>query len=621
MAQMESQYPTAELASIAQTLEQVVPFNELAQDKLAAVVEKIEISYHCEGDQFIAGQPNTGLRILRSGAVELRDASGQLISRLAEGESFNIEGLNASHDGVVGTAIEDTLIYLFPDADYQALRENDRHFDRFFHSQRSRRLRRAARFDPAPNLMTQQISSLMSTDLLTVQCSDTVQQVAVAMTERRVSSAFVMNDNTLVGIVTDRDIRGRFVAAGKSPNTSIEEVMTPEPLSLDASDSLFHATLFMTQKGVHHLPVFKDDVLAGIITTSDLMLARQDDPVYLVQHISRQNTVEGMQRLVAKMPRLVTQWVKSGMRAQQISRILTAISDAATVRLIALGEAQFGPPPVPYCWLGFGSQGRGEQMLGADQDNGMLIDDSVTPEQMGWFEQQSKWVCDGLNACGWVYCPGDVMAMNPQWSQPLRTWKNYVDKWTGIPTNDAVMRVTIFFDLRAVYGDENLALQLQQHMLEKTASNSIFLAALAANALGSPAPLGIFRRFVVERNGEHRDTLDVKKRGVMPLTDIARLHALANKIPAVNTDERLQALSQGDYMRINDSRNLIDALHYIQRLRINNQVEQVEAGESASNYINPRALPKLAKEQLRDAFTIIDEAQAAVRQTYRAGMA
>ena len=182
------------------------------------------------------------------------------------------------------------------------------------------------------------------------------------------------------------------------------------------------------------------------------------------------------------------------------------------------------------------------------------------------------------------------------------------------------MRVSIFFDIRCIYGDCQLADALQKTMLEQASRNSIFLAALAANALDSKPPLGIFRRFVVDRDGEHRSELDLKKRGVLPVTEIVRLHALAHGIAAVNTEERLKALAAAKHLTIGGSRNLVDALHFLQQLRIKHQCEQIVKGQPVSNFLNPRDLPKMAKEQLRDAFTIIDEAQSSVRQTYRAGM-
>ena len=609
-----------ELAPIAEFLGQTLPFNELTSEELHRAVTALQIRYHAHGEAFDRATDVKGLRILRSGAVDLRDGSNKLLDRLGEGESFHIGGLNAEGGEVTATVIEDALVYLLPDEAYLGLRDANRHFDRYFSGQRSRRLRRAARYQPEPNAMMQEVASVMSTNLLTVPASSSAQEAAQAMAQRRVSSAFVLESDALVGILTDRDLRVRLVAADLPADTPVRKIMTPDPECIDAGDSLFATTLLMTQRGYHHLPVMRDGALAGIVTTSDLILARKDDPVYLVQHISRQADLEGMRDLVAGMANLMVQWVQSGMRAEQVSRILTAISDAITVRLIKLAEEKYGPAPVPWCWTGFGSQARAEQLLGADQDNGIIIADSLQPGQEQWYIDVARDVCDGLNACGYVYCPGGIMATTDEWRQPLAAWQETVRRWTRAPTPDAVMRVSIFFDLRCIYGDAELVRELQAVMLEQASSNTIFQAALAANALDSKPPLGIFRRFVVDRDGEHRDSLDLKKRGVLPVTEIVRLHALAHGIEAVNTDERLKALAAARHMTIVDSRNLADALHFIQHQRILHQCEQIARGEQVSNFLNPRDLPKMAKEQLRDAFTIIDEAQTGVRNTYRAGM-
>ncbi len=618
--QPEMDFASPELAAVAGFLVQSLPFNELDEQDLRLAVASILVQYHCRGEVFNAATGDRGLRILRSGAVDIRDSDNKLLDRLGEGESFHIGGLNAEKGEVQATVIEDCLVYLLPDASYRQLREKNRDFDRYFSSQRSRRLRRAARYEPDPNAMMREVRSVMSTALLTVDATDSVQAVAAAMSERRVSSAFVLRDGELVGIVTDRDLRSRFVARALPPDTAIDEIMTPDPVQIDGGQSLFETTLLMTQRGFHHLPVVEQGKLSGIVTTSDLILARQDDPVYLVQHISRQDNVQGIAELLSGLPNLMVQWVRSGIRAQQVSRILTAVSDAVTVRLIQLAEERLGPAPVAWCWAGFGSQARAEQLLGADQDNGMIISDDMRPEHESWFREVARLVCEGLNTCGYLYCPGGVMATTDQWRQPLSAWQDTVRRWTRAPTPDAVMRVSIFFDLRAIHGDRQLCADLQRVMLEQASSNTIFLAALAENALDSKPPLGIFRRFVVDHNGEHRDNVDLKKRGVLPITEIVRLHALARGIEAVNTDERLRELAGRKHMTIVDSRNLADALHYIQRRRIGHQCEQILRGEKVSNFLNPRDLPKMAKEQLRDAFTIIDEAQSAVRQTYRAGL-
>ncbi len=609
-----------ELAPVAEFLAQTLPFDELSKENLYQAVGSILVQYYCRGEVFDRNTVQLGLRIVRSGAVELRDADNKLLDRLGEGESFHIGGLNAQQGEVQATVIEDALVYLLPDPVYRGLRDAHRHFDRYFTGQRSRRLRRAARYQSEPAIMLQEVRTVMSTGLLTVSASDTVRQVAQSMAARRVSSAFVMAAGQLAGIVTDRDLRVRFVARGLPPDTVVSEIMTSNPETIDGSQSIFATTLLMTQRSFHHLPVMVDDELKGIVTTSDLILAKQDDPVYLVQHISRQHDVAGIKDLVSGLANLMVQWVNSGLRAQHVSQVLTAISDAVTVRLIQLAEEKLGAAPVAWCWLGFGSQARAEQLLGADQDNGIIIDNQVEPGQRPWFADMADFVCDGLNECGYVYCPGNVMAKNDEWRQPLLEWQQKVRRWVSAPTPDAAMRVSIFFDLRCIYGSQVLCDELQAVMLKQASSNSIFLAAMAASALDIKPPLGIFRRFVVDRDGEHRDYLDLKKRGVLPVTEMVRLRALANAIGAVNTDERLKALVKGRHMTIVDSRNLVDALHFIQQLRIKHQCGQILRGEAVSNFLNPKDLPKMAKEQLRDAFTIIDDAQSAIRQTYRAGM-
>ena len=609
-----------ELVAVLDFLSQSLPFHELDQHLLQRAAGAIKVCYHRHGDVFEASGEPAGLRILRSGAVDIRDSDNKLLDRLGEGESFHIGDLNAERGNVQARVIEDALLYLLPDQAYSELRNLNRTFDRYFSSQRNRRLRRAARYEPDPSTMLREVRTIMSTQLLIVDLDMTVQEAALAMTERRVSSAIIMDGEQLAGIITDRDLRVRCTSKALSPNTAVVKVMTPQPLCIDAGTNLFEATLLMTRNSFHHLPVTDENKLVGVITASDLMLARQDDPVYLVQHISRQDSPEGISQILEGMPNLMVHWVQSGVRAQQVSRILTAISDAATVRLIQLGEQAFGPAPVPWCWVGFGSQARAEQLLGADQDNGMIISNELQSGQVSWFEAMAGFVCDGLAACGFHYCPGEIMATTPKWRVTLAQWQETVRRWTRSPTPDAVLRVSIFFDLRPVYGDSDLCDQLQQLMLDQASKNTIFQAALAANVLDNSPPLGIFRRFVVDRDGEHRDALDLKKRGVLLVTEIVRLHALAADLPQTNTSDRLAALADSGALTLLDSRNLEDALNFVQQLRMRNQCEQLLSGETVSNFILPGKLPKMAKEQLRDAFTIIDEAQSAVRLRYRAGM-
>ena len=618
---MENDPNQPEIKAVADFLSGCLPFDILTESLLQQTARQIKISYHRQGSTITPQEDDNALRIVRSGAVEIRSSSDQLMDRLGEGESFNIHGLAMGNEGVKATVIEDSLIYNLPRTHYENLRSQNRDFDRHFHSQRSRRLRRAARYQPNTNMMMMPITSLVSRNPLTIDPDLDLQQTALAMAQRRVSSALMVNqEGNLLGIITDRDLRSRAMAKGLALNTPAREIMTTQIETIDIGSSLFDAILSMTQNGVHHLPVTDQNKLAGIITSSDLMLARRDDPVYLVQHLSRQTTSKEMRSVIDSLPNLLVEVTKGGMRAHQISRVLTAISDTVTQRLIKLAMEKLGPAPVAFCWLGFGSQARGEQLIGADQDNGLLIHDSVTEQQMPWFEQLAHFVCDGLDACGYPYCNGKVMATTDEWRQPLQGWKKTVESWTQSPTPDAVMRVSIFFDLRSIYGDQDLCQQLQKTMLACAQNNSIFLAALAENVLSQTPPLGIFRRFLVERNGEHQDTFDIKKRGVMPIVDLVRIHALANGVSAVSTQERLKELISNKAITIGDGRNLEDAYNTIQQLRVESQGQLVEQGKTASNHMNPKNLTELQRKHLKDAFTVVNDSQEALRNRFRPGL-
>lgn len=616
---------TPELSCVRDFLLHCIPFDELPAYELDRIILHLSITYHRKGTVFNQDNTDGGLRILRSGAAELRTPDETLLERIGETLSFNLLGLNQEQPGVRAILIEDSLVYCLPESAYQDLRKRYRYFDRFFSSQRSRRVRRAARHEPNPHNMMRSVKDIMSHHVHSVSPDQSIQSTAQLMDEHRISSMLVIENHCLQGIVTDRDIRSRAVATGLDLQTPVSHIMTLQPKTIDPTATLFDATLFMTKHHLHHLPVVETvdpnniQNVKGVITASDLMLAREDDPVFLVQHISRQTTLAGLKEIVSSLPNLLLQWVHAGIRAPQVSHTLTAISDAITIRLIELAEDQLGPPPVPYCWLGFGSQGRAEQLLGADQDNGLIISNDVAEADLGWYEKLAQSVSDGLNECGYAYCNGKIMATTEEWRQPLAVWQKTVDSWTQSPTNDAVMRVSIFFDLRAIHGDAALCQQLQQHMLSKS-SNSIFLAALAQNTLSNQPPLGIFRRFVVEQNGEHEDELDLKKRGVIPIVDMVRLHALANKIDKVNTLDRIDALAKCKAFTIEDSRNLQDAFRVIMQARVRNQADQISTGASPNNHLHPDNMGKLLRNQLKDAFSIVKDAQQIIKLHYRQGL-
>jgi CBS domain-containing protein len=284
-----------------------------------------------------------------------------------------------------------------------------------------------------------------------------------------------------------------------------------------------------------------------------------------------------------------------------------------------MAEAELGPPPVPYAWMTAGSQARREQSSHSDQDNALILADHMHPEDDAYFAALARFVNDGLNACGYVYCPGEVMASNPKWRQPLRIWRKYFNTWIEKPEPLALMHSSIFFDMRPIHDPAGMAEELQEYILDLCRANRIFIAYMVANALKHRPPLGFFRNFVLISGGEHDHTLDIKHRGIVPIIDLARVYALSTGQPAISTLERLGQAAKSKAVSQEGADNLTDAFEFIGALRLRHQAEQLRQGRPADNYLSPDALSRLERGHLKDAFGVINSLQDTLEQRYQAG--
>lgn len=432
-----------------------------------------------------------------------------------------------------------------------------------------------------------------------------------------VSSLLVMDGDALAGILTDRDLRTRVVAAGTDPGVPVTEVMTADPVTGPVDALALEVLLEMVGRHIHHLPlVDADGRPVGVVTTTDLLRLEQANPVYLAGDVAKQPDVDGVARAASRLPRVVQQLVEQDASADDIGRVVTAVGDAVERRLLALAEAELGPPPVPYCWVTLGSRARLEQALAADQDHAVIVDDAMAPGDAAWFERLATWVTDGLAACGWPRCRGDVMATNPRWRRPLAAWRAELTSWLTQPVPEAVLGASIFFDMRPVHGDPALHASLQRHVLAAAPGARNFLAHLAKQATLNEPPLGFFRGLVVEKAGEHRDTLDIKRGGIGAVVELARVHALSVGSPAVGTRARLEAAREAGILGNDRADDLRDAFEFISYVRLRHQAAQVRADRAPDSFVAPAELSSFDTRHLREAFTIVRSAQQALAHRY-----
>ena len=359
----------------------------------------------------------------------------------------------------------------------------------------------------------------------------------------------------------------------------------------------------------------------GMVSASDLMRQQSTAPVHLARDIHRQTTLEGLVGIGQRVKALQNHLSAANASAYQTGHIITAITDALTCRLIALTESALGPPPVPYVWVAAGSQGRCEQTAKSDQDNCMVLDDAYVPSLHGdYFKTLARRVCDGLAACGYVHCPGEMMAMNDTWRQPLHVWRRYFQRWTENPEPKALMLITVFFDLRAVHGQLELLQALRQDVLAHTPQKSLFLAHVVNNAQRQRPPLNLFGQIASSHSGAHAGTVDLKNHAITPIVDLARICALESGLLEVNTRDRIEKASKRGELSESSSRDLRDAFEFVSRLRIAHQTLCMRRGLEPDNHLHLQELSNFERGHLRDALSVIQSLQDVWAQRYPSGL-
>lgn len=593
-------------AHLTQFLASVHPYDSLPDADLMALADACMIEQIGAGDRvFAVGDTVKSLYIIVEGTVEITDETDVPLSLLGPRNSFGERALlrkeNASR---TATVVEDCTLIVMPAATLFTLIDTHAKVAKFFDRRRPQR-------EDRNNLATMAVDQLMTRDPVSVSPDTPIRTVASQMHDRHISSICITEADVFVGIVTLRDMNSRVVVQGADPLGPISTIMTPAPLSLGPKALVTDVLHLMVERGFGHIPIVEGETLLGIVTQTDLTRAQAMSSADLVGRAAKAQTPEDMARATAEIPHLLVQLIDAGNRHEVVTRLITDIADTVTRRLLALAEAELGPPPVPYLWLACGSQGRQEQTGVSDQDNCLILSDDVTAADMPYFTALAKKVSDGLDTCGYFYCPGDMMATNPRWCQPLKVWRGYFDGWIAKPNPEAQMLASVMFDLRPIGGDESLFADLQEQTLKRASKNSIFTAHMISNSLKHQPPIGLLRGLATIRSGEHRNQLDLKHNGVVPIVDLGRIYTLQGRLKPVNTRARLEAAIAAGAASATGGADLLAAYDLIAQTRLDHQAKQIKAGEKPSNYLDPSNLSDFERSHLRDAFVVVKTMQSA----------
>ena len=621
-------------------LKGIMPFNTLDEETLKVLARHCRIDFFPKGTRILTADSTEVLYLylIQRGGVKafLEDDNGEVTLKDFRGEGAYIGALaiiRGTPANLNIETVEDTFCFLLPRKIFLELIEKQASFAHYYLKSFSEKIVTTAynelrhhkvsrRSNEDLYLFSIRVGDLVKS-LRKVAAVVTIQEAAVIMSENRVGCLLVhdeADEEKIVGIVTDRDLRGKVVAAGLDYTQPVATIMS-SPVQRVLSQTLcFDVLLKMMATGIHHLAVERSGRVIGVITSHDIMLLQGHSPYLLFKEIRAQQQISGLYSLARKIPEVIRGLIGEGAKAGNITQMIAILNDHILGRMLTLLEKEMGQPPVPYCWLLLGSEGRREQTFKTDQDNAILYADPVDEAQKlaaeSYFKAFAAKAIDHLVNCGYPLCPGEIMAVNPHWCQPLSVWKQYFERWIAAPDPQELLNSTIFFDFRAGFGETMLAEELRSHLNRRMAGKDLFLFHLARQCMDCRVPLSFFKNFIVEKNGEHKNRLDIKRQGLSPFVNFARVLALKFGVKETNTLARLKALMEAEKLQGELWSAASEAYELQMQQRLVHQLKQIEEGILPDNHIDPADLSDLERRMLKEAFTVIERLYGVLGQMY-----
>ena len=634
---------------VAEFLKHHPPFSFLEKEDLELVARQVEILYLEKGKiLFHQGEPaQPHFFVLKDGSIQLveKTPKGDEIREICEeGDVFGVLALLGKRPYLLTSEVlEDSLVYAIPVEIFEKILKENAQVGLYFaagfasgqvvirqdlsQGQKARGLFKNLKGDHSLMIFSDQSEVNVSENVLTCSLSTPVQQAAQLMAQEEVSSIVVVDAQGFPrGILTDKDLRIRVLAKGLDLKTPVQEVMTTPVITRKKSDGFSNLYLTMIRHRLHHLVLTEDGTdespVIGLISDHDIFLSMGNSPAVLIHALMNTEEISEMRKIRDRAEQMLLYYLDNEVSMDFVSSVMTEINDVIIQQAIRISkkklEMQFpGMDQLRFCFLSMGSEGRSEQLLRTDLDNAILYEDigELSREKaQEYFFQLGTEIIEILLACGFAPCPGKIMASNPEWVQPLSRWKAYFSEWILHPTQEALLKVSIFFDYRSIGPHSSLAEELTEHIYQEIRKKKVFLNFLAQNALSNPTPLGFFKGIVVEKSGEHKDQFDLKARAMMPLTDLARLLVLSHEVVGINnTFRRFEYLGtlEPNYSELFTQAG--KAYEILMRMRASEGLRKGNSGR----YLNPKSLGKLQRQLLKNTFSPITELQEIVQVRFQ----
>ena len=616
-------------------LRKTVPYKDMGAFALEALVASLTPLDVADGS-FILEPTDMppDLFIIESGRVQARLAgdvnlTDQPLYDLEPGQSFPLAAVAAKRPAInVYSAMGEVRVWRLASADFSTLLLSSCEFNRFVLDHVACLLDEArqqieiqfGQRNSDQQSINAQLSGLLRPTVITVTPQTSIKAAMETMVKAKVGSVVVADaGNRPLGIFTQSDALRRVVIPEHPTGAPIEQVMTAPPATIGANATAYDAMLAMAMHRIRHLVILDgEDRVAGVVSERDLFAMQRIGLRNVRKVIESAADIDALSRAAGDVRRLCLNMLSQGVSAEKLTQFISGLNDSLTRRVIEISLAQHDLHGLDWAWLAFGSEGRDEQTFSTDQDNGIIF---ACPDAAGRDALRQRFlgfaleVNQGLARCGFPLCKGNIMGSNPLWCLTHEEWKERFTQWIRKPEPEALLNATIFFDFRALYGNEALVRALSTWLLDTTANANLFLRFMAENAMKAAPPLGMIRDFAFDSNADFPHTLDLKAFGARLFVDAARIVALAHGIPASSTVERLRAAAAQGKLGGDDVNAVIEGFFFIQQLRLRNQRAGTPPG--GENRVDPDKLNELDRQVLKEAFKQAKRLQSRLQLEYR----
>jgi CBS domain-containing protein len=586
------------------------PFDRLTPQECDQLRAAIDIEYFRPAEVLVA--PETladNLYVIIKGSVEERDGDGELAALLGPGDSFDSRALMQGSGARSFVAREETLCHLLPRDTVMSLIQKNARFGSFFYLDISRKLDEVARDDDESRfgtLMRARIRDLFLHPAEFITADESIETAGHRMREID-SNALFVRDGDKVGIITGMNLSKAAVLRRMPITDPVRAVTHFEMVTIDADDFVFSALILMTKHNKRRLAVTDQGKLTGILEDIDLLSFLAGNSQLVAGRIDRAAGVADLETAAHDITGQVRMLRRQGVKAEVIAEIISDLNRRLLTKLF-----HFIAPPdlrARACLIVMGSEGRGEQTVRTDQDNGLILSEPVDDKTLDDFRAAFS---QALEKFGFPPCPGNVMVRNPMWSRPLADYLGDFHRWVALPDADSHMNVAIFYDAEAVAGKVGLLEEAKRALIQKVQGERVYLAHFARAIEAFPTPIGFFNNLITaEGKG---DAVDLKKGGVFPIVHGVRSLAIERGIMETSTSARIAKLVEAGALKPEFGRELTQAFQFLLSLRLDSQLSE------SGSLMKPATLSSMERDLLRDAFQVVKQFREIVRRHFNLSM-